>query len=73
VSDRDLIVVNGIRALRQARNLTQEGLARELGVTRVTVNYLERGAYLPSLELALKISRFFGRPVESVFIVKEIP
>lgn len=71
MSGQDLFVVNEIKSLRTARNLTQEELARELGVTRVTVNYLERGAYLPSLELALKIARFFRRPVEGVFIVKE--
>lgn len=66
-----LIVSNRIKVLRAETNLTQEELADKVGVTRVTINCIERGAYLPTLELGLKISRFFGKKVEEVFIVKE--
>ena len=66
-----LIVSNRIKVLRAENNLTQEELADRVGVTRVTINCIERGAYLPTLELGLKISRFFGKKVEEVFIVKE--
>jgi len=60
-----------MRVLRAEENLTQEELAKEVGVTRVTINCVERGEYLPSLELALLIARRFGQTVEEVFIVEE--
>jgi putative transcriptional regulator len=66
-----LRVSNRLRVLRAEENITQEKLAEEVGVTRVTINCLERGEYLPSLELALLIARRFGRTVEEVFIVEE--
>lgn len=66
-----LKVSNRLRVLRAEENITQEKLAEDVGVTRVTINCLERGEYLPSLELALLIARRFGRTVEEVFIVEE--
>jgi putative transcriptional regulator len=66
-----LKVSNRMRVLRAEENITQEKLAQEVGVTRVTINCVERGEYLPSLELALLIARRFGRTVEEVFIVEE--
>ena len=66
-----LKVSNRLRVLRAEANLTQEELAKEVGVTRVTINCVERGEYLPSLELALLIARRFSRSVEEVFIVEE--
>ncbi|MFA6584391.1 MAG: helix-turn-helix transcriptional regulator [Elusimicrobiaceae bacterium] len=68
---KDLTVSNCLRLLRAEKNITQEDLAREVGVTRVTINCIERAAYLPTLELGLKLARFFGKPVEEVFIVEE--
>ena len=62
---------NDVRKLREARELSQGDLARELGVSRQTVNSIETGKYLPSLPLALAIGRFFGRAVEEVFRVDE--
>ena len=58
---------NDVRKLREERTLSQGDLARELGVSRQTVNAIETGKYLPSLPLAFAIGRFFGRPVEEVF------
>jgi len=58
---------NDVRRLREERTLSQGDLARELGVSRQTVNAIETGKYLPSLPLAFAIGRFFGRPVEEVF------
>ena len=66
-----LRVTNRIRVLRAEKGLTQEALAERLGVTRVTINCIERGAYLPSLELALLLARFFSRPVEDIFVVED--
>lgn len=60
-------VRNNLRRLRREAELTQEELAARLGVTRQTVIAIENGRYLPSIVLALKIARFFGRPVEEIF------
>jgi putative transcriptional regulator len=58
---------NKIKVFRAMHDLTQEGLASELGVTRQTVLAIEKGKYDPSLELAFKIARFFDVTVEDVF------
>ena len=59
---------NRLRELREARGLTQEELAKALGVTRQTIIAIEKGRYDPSLRLAFKIARFFGVKIEDVFI-----
>ncbi|MDD5301929.1 MAG: helix-turn-helix domain-containing protein [Elusimicrobia bacterium] len=66
-----LKVSNRLRVLRAEESITQEQLAADVGVTRVTINCVERGEYLPSLELGLLLARRFGRTVEEVFIVEE--
>jgi putative transcriptional regulator len=58
---------NEVRKLREDRALSQGDLAKQLRVSRQTVNAIETGRYLPSLPLALAIGRFFGRAVEEVF------
>jgi putative transcriptional regulator len=58
---------NDVRALRVERALRQEDLAKELSVSRQTINAIETGRYLPSLPLAIALARFFGRPVEELF------
>ena len=63
---------NIIRRLRfDSGEMTQEELARRAGVTRQTIIALEAGKYLPSLPLAIRISRVFGKNVEEVFLVRE--
>ena len=52
-------------------DLTQEDLAREVGVTRQTILALEKGKYDPSLELAFKMARRFGVTIEDLFIFGE--
>ncbi|AHL23269.1 MULTISPECIES: helix-turn-helix transcriptional regulator [Thermococcus] len=59
---------NRLRDLREAKGLTQEELARALGVTRQTIIAIEKGKYDPSLRLAFKIARFFGVKIEDIFI-----
>lgn len=66
-----LKVINRLRVLRAQENITQEQLAADVGVTRVTINCVERGEYLPSLELGLLLARRFGLAVEEVFVVEE--
>ena len=62
---------NKIKVHRAMHNLTQEALAAELGVTRQTILAIEKGKYDPSLELAFKIARFFGVPLEDIFVYGE--
>lgn len=58
---------NLIRAEREGRGWTQATLAERLDVSRQTVVALETGKYDPSLPLAFRISRVFGRPIEELF------
>jgi putative transcriptional regulator len=47
--------------------MTQQQLAEKIGVTRQTVNAIEAGKYSPSLEVAFRIAKAFGRPLDEVF------
>ena len=59
---------NKVRVLRAMREITQEELAAELGVTRQTIIAIEKGKYDPSLPLALRMGRFFKVPVDEIFL-----
>jgi putative transcriptional regulator len=58
---------NDIRELRGERGLSQQELAEAMGVSRQTINSIEKERYTPSLPLAITLARFFGRPVEEIF------
>ena len=58
---------NRIAVLRAELGVSRKELAEAVGVNPQTVGYLERGDYSPSLELGMKIARFFEVPVEMVF------
>ena len=58
---------NDVRERRTAKGLAQAELARELAVSRQTINSIETGRYTPSLPLAIAIARFFGSSVEEIF------
>ncbi len=60
-------MTNQLRILRGGQSWSQAELARLLGVSRQTVNALERGKYHPSLPLAFRIAYLFERPIEDVF------
>lgn len=60
-------VTNRISRLRADAGMSQAELGDRIGVTRQTVNAIEAGKYSPSLEVAFKIARVFGVPLESVF------
>ena len=62
---------NRVEALRKERGLRQEELAAALEVTRQTIGSLENGRYNPSILLAFKLSRYFGLPIEEIFIYEE--
>ncbi|GAB4187464.1 MAG: helix-turn-helix transcriptional regulator [Wenzhouxiangellaceae bacterium] len=58
---------NRIKVLRAERDWTQERLAKELKVSRQTVNAIEKGKYDPSLSLAFRVSQTFNMPIEELF------
>jgi len=60
-------VRNRVRELRLDRGWTQQQLADAVGVSRQSINSIECGRYVPSLELALTFSRVFGRSTDSIF------
>jgi len=60
-------VVNRVKELRTERGWTQEQLAKAVGVSRQSINSIERNRYVPSLPLALIFARVFERPTEDVF------
>lgn len=62
---------NDVKALRVTKGLSQGDLGKVLDVSRQTVNAIETGRYSPSLPLAIKLARYFGRSVEEVFHVDE--
>ena len=58
---------NSIRPERVLRNVSQQELAEAVGVSRQTIYAIENGKFIPSTELALKISAFFGKTVNELF------
>ena len=63
---------NNIKELRKNRKLRQEDLAEKLGVTRQTIIAIENNKYDPTLELAMKISEFFGVSVNEIFQLEKV-
>jgi len=62
---------NRLEELRKASGLQQEQLAEALRVSRQTISSIENGRYNPSIILAFKIARFFGKTIEEIFIYSE--
>ena len=63
----DVVLKNKIKIYRAINDLTQEGLANKIGVTRKTINTIENGKYIPSTILAIRLARFFDIKVEELF------
>ena len=64
-------IKNIILQLRKEQGITQQELADAVAVTRQTIISLENGKYNPSINLAYKIAKKFGRTIEEVFIFEE--
>lgn len=64
-------LITRIKELRASLNLSQEELAEKVGVRRETIVRLEKGAYNPSLKLAMDISKVFEKSVEEIFKFEE--
>jgi len=62
---------NRLEEIRKERGMRQEELALELEVSRQTIISLEKGRYNPSILLAFRIARYFGMPIEDIFIYEE--
>ena len=62
---------NRIKVYRALRNLTQEALAEQLGVTRQTILAIEKEKYDPSLELAFRICGLFKVPIDKMFFYEK--
>lgn len=70
-SQMQLKIVSRLHVLRAEQRMTQEQLAKEIGVTRATIAAIERGEYNPSLELAFRLARFFKQDINAIFSIQE--
>ena len=64
-------VINRLKIERAIKNLTQDDLAKLIGVSRQTINSIETGRYVPSTILALKISKVFEKQVNQIFELED--
>ncbi len=62
---------NNIRVERAVMSISQQQLADAVGVSRQTINSIEKGRFVPSTVLALKIAHHFGKAVDDVFTLEE--
>ena len=60
---------NNIKVQRAIHNMTQADLAVKIGVSRQTINAMEKNKYVPSTVLSLKIAQLFKKPLEEIFIL----
>lgn len=65
-------ILNRVKELRAARGWTQEQLAEAVGVSRQSINSIERDRYLPSLQLALTFARVFGCATDEIFTLNSL-
>ena len=66
-----MAVKNNIKKIRKERGIKQIKMAEDLDITRQTMTAIENNKYNPSLELALKIIRYFDVPIQKVFMLEE--
>lgn len=62
---------NNLKVQRAIKDMTQAGLATAVGVSRQTINAMEKGKYIPSTVLSLKIAHFFEKNLEEIFSLEE--
>lgn len=71
MSNDEKSMKNNLKVWRATKDITQEDLAREVGVTRQTINAIEKGRYDPSLELAFRLAKYFNCRIEDIFSSEE--
>ena len=64
-------MTNNLKVQRAIRNISQEELAKQVGVSRQTINAMEKAKYVSSTVLALKIARFFDVALEDIFKLED--
>jgi putative transcriptional regulator len=64
-------LTNRVKELRAKHRYTQNDLAERVDVTRQTIVALEKGSYIPSLLLAMKIATVFQLPIEEIFFMED--
>ena len=64
-------MTNNLKVERAIHNLTQADLAEKIGVSRQSINAMEKNKYVPSTVLALKIAKLFKKPVEDIFFLED--
>ncbi|MDR0540650.1 MAG: helix-turn-helix transcriptional regulator [Dysgonamonadaceae bacterium] len=62
---------NNLKVQRAIRDITQEDLAKIISVSRQTINAIEKNKYVPSTVLALKMAKYFEKPVEEIFTLED--
>lgn len=62
---------NSIRVERAVVDISQQQLADVVGVSRQTINAIEKGRFVPSTVLALKIARYFNKKVDDIFVLDD--
>lgn len=65
-------IQNSIADFRSKQGMTQEELGKAVDVSRQTISALEKGNYVPSLLLAMRISSFFRTPIGEIFTLEEV-
>lgn len=65
-------VINHIKEIRLKKGITQVQMAEDLQITRQTINAIEKNKYNPSLELALKLVKYFDVPIEQLFYLDDM-
>ncbi len=64
-------MLNKLKVERAILNLTQEDLSKRIGVSRQTINSIEKNRYVPSTVLALKLAKLFNKSVNDIFELEE--
>ena len=72
-SGREAVFYTRLRLIRTERGLSRKDLAEAAGVHYQTIGYIERGDYSPSLDLTLRLARYFELPVEALFSLDPFP
>jgi putative transcriptional regulator len=70
-STMQLKIINRLHVIRAEHRITQDQLAKAIGVTRATIVAIEGGGYNPSLELAFRLARYFKTDINAIFSVEE--
>lgn len=66
----DKMIHNSVKQHREQKNITQQQLAADVGISRQTIIAIEKGNYEPSLGLAMKIAKYFKLKIEEIFMIQ---